>query len=394
MSRKRQGERVLGPYEENGLFRVVQVDSAGTRESVKFESEAKALRYMELLRASLDQQEHTTDSAIDAYEAYLGEKGNKAGSTVTTVWSLRQFFPKDMPLQLLSTKRCETLYSELRSRPSERTKKPLSTDTHRNVLAQTKSFLAWCVAKGWLRENPSEKIKGIGKRRPRGKSLGKDGNTLRVKEARAWYVKAVELAEKGDEGATAALVALLLGMRASEITSRRVRDLDEDSAPGDLLWIPCAKTAAGRRTLEVPDVLRPLLMRCAQGKDRDAFLFQATREARNQKKAPKDESSVEAAKAAAEIEARDGRMHWRDWIRKNVRRICRLVKVPEVTAHSLRGLLATLTAQRGLAGHLIAATLGHEDERTTMTAYAEPGAAAAGAGRRGLVLLEGGLKVP
>lgn len=63
----------------------------------------------------------------------------------------------------------------------------------------------------------------------------------------------------------------------------------------DLLWIPCAKTPAGRRTLEVPNV------------------------------------------------------------------------------------------------HLIAATLGHEDERTTMTAYAAPGAAAAGANRRSLVLLNGGL---
>ncbi len=57
----------------------------------------------------------------------------------------------------------------------------------------------------------------------------------------------------------------------------------------------------------------------------------------------------------------------------------------------MRGLLATLTAERGLAGRLIAATLGHEDERTTMTAYAAPGAAAAGANRRGLTLPNGGL---
>ena len=64
--------------------------------------------------------------------------------------------------------------------------------------------------------------------------------------------------------------------------------------------------------------------------------------------------------------------------------------MPRVTAHAMRGLLATLTAERGLAGHLIAATLGHEDERTTMHEYAAPGAAAAGVNRRGLVLLEGG----
>ncbi len=220
------------------------------------------------------------------------------------------------------------------------------------------------MARQWLRENPCAGVKGIGKRRPRGKSLGKDGNTLRVKEARAWYVKAVELAERGDEGATAVLVALLLGMRASEITSRRVSDLDEDEAPGDLLWIPCSKTPAGRRTLEVPTVLRALLVRSAADKSPEAYLF----------------------------EAEDAKPHWRDWIIHNVHRIGTAAGVPRVTAHALRGLLATLTAERGLAGHLIAATLGHEDERTTMTAYAAPGAAAAGANRRGLVLLEGGLK--
>ena len=57
----------------------------------------------------------------------------------------------------------------------------------------------------------------------------------------------------------------------------------------------------------------------------------------------------------------------------------------------MRGLLATLTAERGMAGHLIAATLGHEDERTTMHAYAAPGSAAAGDRRRGLGVLNGGL---
>src|SRR5450755_3890649 len=157
---------------------------------------------------------------------------------------------------------------------------------------------------------------------------------------------------------------MLLGMRASEIVSRRVADLDEDEAPGDLLWIPCSKTPAGRRTAEVPEVRRPMLVECTEGKAPASHLF----------------------------ETEEGKAHWRDWIIKNVRRICDLAKVPRVTAHAMRGLLATLTAERGLAGHLIAATLGHEDERTTMNAYAAPGAAAAGANRRGLVLLDGGKK--
>jgi integrase len=75
-----------------------------------------------------------------------------------------------------------------------------------------------------------------------------------------------------------------------------------------------------------------------------------------------------------------------------VHRICDLAEVPRVTAHAMRGLLATLTAERGLAGHLIAATLGHEDERTTMHSYAAPGSADAGIRRHGWRVLNGGLR--
>jgi integrase len=307
------------------------------------------------------QQNHTTETAIEKYKAHLTDKGNKPDSIRQTLWTLRQFFPSPIALSMLSPRRCEQLYEEMRSRPT-RSGKPLSADSHRNGLSQAKTFLGWCVQRGWLRVNHAAAIKGIGKRRPRGKSLGTSGNELRVREARAWYVKAVDLADGGDQGAVAALVALLLGLRASEIVGRKVGDLDEDREPGDLLWIPCSKTAAGRRTLEVPEVLRPHLVACAEGKATTSYLF--------------------------ETEA--GGPHWRDWIRHNVRRICDLSGVPRVTAHAMRGLLATLTAERGLAGHLIAATLGHEDERTTMRAYAAPGAAAAGVNRRGLAVLNGG----
>lgn len=43
-----------------------------------------------------------------------------------------------------------------------------------------------------------------------------------------------------------------------------------------------------------------------------------------------------------------GKPHWRDWVIDNVHRICDLAKVPRVTAHAMRGLLATITASAGL----------------------------------------------
>jgi hypothetical protein len=53
------------------------------------------------------------------------------------------------------------------------------------------------------------------------------------------------MAGQGESGTVAALVSLLMGMRASEITTRVARDLDDG---GRLLWIPDAKTEAGKRT--------------------------------------------------------------------------------------------------------------------------------------------------
>ncbi len=360
----KRGARVLGPYEHPRGWQVVEIDATGKRSSVYLDSERRATHYIECVTAEKDHGERTTEDALTAYRAHLVEKGNKPLSIGTAVQAIGMFFPDPIPLHLLTEKRCAALYEELRTTPRASTRRPPAVDTHRNVLAHAKTFLRWCRKQGWIAEDPLAGVEGIGRRRPRGKSLGKSGAELRVKQARAFYQTALELAAGGDLGATAALVAMLLGMRASEIVTRRAGDLDEDQAPGDLLWIPCSKTPAGRRTLEVPGVLRPLLVACAADKARDRYLF----------------------------EIAPGVPHARNWIRANVHRICDAAQVPRVTAHAMRGLLATLTAERGLAGHLIAATLGHEqDARTTMRHYAAPGSAAAGVNRRGLVVLQGGV---
>ncbi len=363
-------ERLLGPYEQHNGWRVIAVDAAGARTSSIHESEERANRYIERLRAELARDDHTTATALVEYKKHLEAKENKKDSIRQTTWAIAQFFPDEVALVSLTPKKCQALYDELRVRPLERTKKPPSVDTHRSMLAQAGSFLDWCIKSGWLRgESPLAEVEGIGKRRPRGKSLGKSGSELRIREAREWYGMALFKAERGDDGATAALTALLLGMRASEITTRKVADLDDDREAADLLWIPCSKTPAGRRTLEVPGILRPLLQRLTLTKEPHRHLF---------------ESSFD-----------DGvsKPHWRDWIIGNVRRICDAAEVPHVTAHAMRGLLATLTAERGLAGHLIAATLGHSDERITRDAYMRPGSATTGTNRAGLTILNGGVQV-
>jgi len=204
------------------------------------------------------------------------------------------------------------------------------------MLAEARSLLKWCVVvKRWMARNPLDAVEGKGKRK-HGKPQ------LRIDEARRWMAMATKLANAGEGGAVAAMMALLLGMRASEIVTRVVRDLDDD---GRLLWIPDAKTEAGKRTLRVPPILQPYLAELTSGKTAEALIFG---------------------------------QHWRDWVRKWIRAICEEAKVPLVSAHSMRGLHSTLAMDAGVTGQVVAASLGHESVATTVRSYAK-GEAVAGA---------------
>lgn len=122
-----------------------------------------------------------------------------------------------------------------------------------------------------------------------------------------------------------------------------------------LLWSPDSNTEAGRRTLEVPDVLRPLLV-----------------------------------KQAAEC---SGRLspHGRSWVLQNVKRLCRLAGVPEISAHGLRGMHATLATRAGSTAHEVARALGHTSPAVTQRHYIEVGAADLATRERVLRVLDGGL---
>jgi len=314
-----------------------------------------------LTRTMRQASDKTVEEAMKAYEVYLrDDKQNKPGSIEDTMWRLRTFFvevsddgstvlrsPGDILLSAISSERAPAFYDSLRSRRSVRTKRLLSVDSHRNILAESKTFLRWCVARKWIARNPLESVEGIGKRR-RGKAQ------LRIDEARRWLAKALEIAEEGDGGAVAAIVSLVMGMRASEIVSRVVRDLDDN---GTLLWIPDSKTEAGKRTLRVPDILQPLLQALAQGKGAEALLFG---------------------------------YHDRDWVRDWVKRICGLSKVPKVTAHGMRGLHGTLAIGSGATGQMVAAALGHDSETTTFGNYVDPTTAGEARQKRALTVLQGG----
>lgn len=129
-------------------------------------------------------------------------------------------------------------------------------------------------------------------------------------------------------------MALLMGMRASEILRCAARDIDDR---GRLLWIPVSKTMSGRRVLAIPVVLRRHLLRASTGQSPLARLFP----------------------------------HRREWLYKWVRRICDLAGTPLVCTHSLRGLHATLAIDAGVSPPAVASALGHASARATLLSYAD-----------------------
>lgn len=324
MGRRERHERVHGPYRDRDGWRVVVVGQGGERTNRCYETEAEANEVVQKARRALrSADERTIGEALTEYETHLGEKGNKPGSIWQTKWRIGQFFtsPDDF-LRDLRPQKCAELYDALASRTT-RFKKPISVDTHRNILAEAKSFLRWCQEKAWLSHNPLEHVKGKGKRRK-----GKD--QLRIDEARTWDAVAIAHADKGKVGAVTALVTLYMDLRCKEIITRVVRDLDDG---GRLLWIPDSKTDAGRRTLVVPEFLRPYLKKLAEGKKPDALLFG---------------------------------YHDRAFPRHWVQRICKQSGVPRVCAHGMRGLHSSLAIEQGATGRDVARAMGHSSETVTL----------------------------
>lgn len=332
--RRKGGERILGPYEHGRGYRVVEVSSDGARSTVQFETEKQAQKYIDVYRAEQLANNRTVADALEDYKIYLTDKGNKAGSIDHTSWAVSKFLNGVDLLEQATPERCAERYGVLTA--------TLAVASHRGILAQTKTFFRWVVASKYLQTSPMESLDGRGKRNYRKPQL-------RTSEGRKWLEVALRLADEGDVGATAALLTMVLGLRAGEVIAIRGRDLDETDAPGDTLWIDDAKTAAGRRELEVPDVLRPLLLDLAKSSGPSGPLF--------------------------------GK-HWRDWPRHQVQRICDLAGVPKVTAHGMRGFYATRRLRRGDAPEDVVRDIGHEEIGTTTRSYAARGSLAAGTNKR------------
>lgn len=132
------------------------------------------------------------------------------------------------------------------------------------------------------------------------------------------------------------------GLRPSEIIERVVRDVDVFTKS---LFIERAKTEAGDRKVEIPEVLWPHFQARIKGKKPLEPLL------------PND----------------NGSFYGRAFVLGNTRRICKALGLHRMTAHGLRGSHSTIAQEGGATGHLVAQQLGHANEKVTQDHYTIPG---------------------
>jgi integrase len=376
------GVKFWGPSEESdGRWRVTVRDRAGERRAHTFKTKRGADKFVERLRDEESERPDTVAKARELYLEHLVGKGGKSRSRTTTGIRLSRFLaPLDhLDPASVTKKIVRDAYDDyiLHGRVTQKEiaarakgleievvdRKPLAADTHRNTLIEARSFFRWMVEKEWIAENPIEEVKGKGKRR-HGKVQ------MRLDEARRFYVvartRALDTRQVGSDGAAAALIALLMGLRATEITLLRVRDVDDR---GTLLWVEddgagTLKTDAARRKLDIPRALRDVFEVRTRGHAGDAFLF------------------------PTELKGEDGRVvigpHYRDWPREQIAKLCSVAGVPRITAHGARNVAPTVAADRGVLGRVVAEAMGHEEYSTTEQSYLRRGAADEARRRKGV----------
>ena len=332
---RRSTARVLGPYANGDKWRLVVLEGAA-RKSVVIDSYERALSTREDLMAALKQKTgRSFAEAFEEYEQYLQERGVQ--SYEVNVNMLRMFFPEDEFLNSIDGERAARMYLE-QTRRKKDNGAPIATDTHHLLLRRAKYFFKWALGRHYVDKNPFAEVQPIG-RPKRGKPQ------LRIDEARKFVELAMGHAQALDVGATAALMQIFLGLRPTEAVVRVVRDLDDE---GRVLWVPYGKTHNARRRLQVPEVLREILIKHTQGKSAEAPLL-----------GPPGEP-----------------VHTRVVVRYRLHKLCQEAGLPLVCPHSLRGLNATLAVEAGATAHHVAAALGHASFATTARHYADASAVA------------------
>ena len=332
--RRREPARVLGPYSEDGLWRIIEVDARGRRKSYTTDSRQAANRLMAKLRANLGAR--TVEVTIELWVAArlraggaaprtIAEQAARARTLLGPVFNLR--------LDEVTERKAVALYERITKEPSKTTGRVLRAASHRFYLSIVKYMWKWAQKQGYAQNNPWVEVEPIGR-----VSSGKP--QLRPAEARRFAAVAEQEAAGGSGVALAALCCLSLGLRASEALGLTVRDVDTEASE---IYVNGTKTAAAKRRLKVPATLGTLLGRVAVARPPMDRLCMATRQT----------------------------------LHKTVVMLCERAGVPRVCVHGLRGTHASLAVSGGASVEAVARVLGHTSTKVTLGHYITEEAATA-----------------
>ncbi len=311
--RERQ-DRAYGPYKRGRLWRVVESTAAGEKSTCSFASEKLALEYI----AEYNDEAHgrTMSGVLDEY-LRLRKGDIKPKSHDTLGYRLKAFLRVTERDRLLSQVDEDVAAELYRMRVAE-----TKADTHRAELAAAGAMFAWCIERGWVARNPFDRVKPVGRKRRRTEHL-------RIDEARKFLEACLnDLTDAG----LACAIAVLLGLRASEVINLRVRDIDDGAR---VLWVDESKSEAGERHLSIPEVIRTRLRKKIANRPAGDRLFGTV---------------------------------GRHWLAHHVERLCELAEVQAVGPHALRRTWSALAAE-ALPIEAVSAALGHASTMITKRHY-------------------------
>ena len=330
--------RVLGPYAEKDRWRVIILEK-GVRRSEYLATLPEARKRISQLKKQQGKAEaFTVGMMLDAYSKDREVTGRVLSHTsVEQAGRIRDFLAPVLEIRVgsVTAVMAAKLYSALIETPSRRNGKVLAVATHRAYLSFTKGLFHWAVKKGIIGSSPFSAVTPVGK-----SNAGKP--QLRIEEARRFVkIALADYETRRKPMALAAVMALTMGLRASEILKRKIRDLDNDCG---ILWIDHGKTRNAKRHLLIPEFIRPHLRELAGSRSQDACLF------------------------VSELSGRPFQ-HSGLWVA--VRRLCLAAGATPVSTHSLRGLYATLAVESGALPETVASSLGHGSFAMTERHYAQ-----------------------
>ncbi len=324
--RRRESARVLGPYKEDALWRIIEIDARGRRKSYTVGSRQAATRLMARIRATLGAR--TVQATIELWGAARLRSGDANPSTILDQSArVRALLGSVSNLRIgdVTERKALALYEQATQEPSKKTGRPLRPATHRFYLYLAQSMWAWAQKQGYVPKNPWAEIEPVGR-----VSAGKP--QLRPPEARRFAQQAEQEASAGSGLALAALCCLSLGLRASEALAITARDLDLEAGE---VYVNGTKTAAAKRRLKVPPYLAALLARAAAPRQPTERLCPASRQ------------GLHAAVVG----------------------LCTRAGVPRVCVHALRGTHASLAVSGGASVEAVARVLGHTSTKMTLGHY-------------------------